>query len=362
MKKIIGAMLVLLILFAPALRAAYFKGGKVVASPNTLTPASRAVIHADGGTASRSLVKFTIGSTTGQTDLDGFDIGIATSSAAYISQFENAPIIIETAGVERARMIGGGQLGLGLTAPTALLHTDAGTGLASAHKFTANSTTGQTSSDGFDVGINTAGEAELRQRENLALTAYTNNTARLTIGATGSMTFGAYGAGVAHTDSSGIMVSQSVVNADVAANAGIAITKLGTSTANVVFATGANGLIKGITGTAASQVVTWDGNAWGAAAAAGGGTTVYAAQLSCLSGASSIDAQTDSWVSSIGARSGSSCVVTVTGFSNKPLCQISRNSGTANYNSVNATSSTSITIYAPAASDFGVYLTCNDDR
>lgn len=359
MRKIIGVLLILSVLFAPAIRAAYFKGGKVVASPNTLTPASRAVVHADGGTASRSLVKFTIGSTTGQTDLDGFDIGVATSSAAYLSQFENAPIIIETAGVERARVLGDGKLGLGLSAPTALLHTDAGTGTASAHKFTANSTTGQSSTDGFDLGIDTSGNAELRQRENLPLTAYTNNTARLTIGATGSITYGAYGTGIAHLDSSGVMVSQNITNTSIASNAGIAITKLGTSTANVVFATTASGLIKGITGTAVNQVVSWDGNSW-VAATASGGTTVYAAAFSC-NAASSISSQSNTGVFSIGNRSSQTCNITIAGGTftgSGPWCTVTSDSGTPTAKGVFRNSTTSVDIYHTSSADYGGYILC----
>jgi len=74
----------------------------------------------------------------------------------------------------------GGQVGIGAgfitNAPTSLLHVDAGTGVASYLKFTANTTTGQTATDGFDLGIDATGNAEVRQRGNLSLLFYTNNT------------------------------------------------------------------------------------------------------------------------------------------------------------------------------------------
>jgi len=66
-------------------------------------------------------------------------------------------------------------IGLGYSSPQAKLHIDAGTATASSIKFTANTTTGRTSTDGFDLGITTTGEAEIRQRENLDLAFYTNN-------------------------------------------------------------------------------------------------------------------------------------------------------------------------------------------
>jgi hypothetical protein len=90
--------------------------------------------------------------------------------------------------------------------PAAQLHIDAGTGSAVAAKFTAGTTTGQTATDGFDVGVSTAGNAELRQRENLPLNIYTNNTLAESVGATGSVSFSRYGAGALRTDASGVVV------------------------------------------------------------------------------------------------------------------------------------------------------------
>jgi hypothetical protein len=63
--------------------------------------------------------------------------------------------------------------------PTNALQIDLGNATASALKFTAGTTTGQTASDGFDVGISTTGIAEIRQRENLNLEFYQNNSIRM---------------------------------------------------------------------------------------------------------------------------------------------------------------------------------------
>lgn len=70
--------------------------------------------------------------------------------------------------------------------PASKLHIDGGTATASAIKFTAGTTTGQLSTDGFDIGIDTSGNAELRQRENLNLSIYTNNIERIKIDGTGN--------------------------------------------------------------------------------------------------------------------------------------------------------------------------------
>ncbi len=77
--------------------------------------------------------------------------------------------------------------------PASKIHIDAGTSTASDLRFTVGSTTGQTSSDGFQIGITSAGVAEIRQRENLALEVYTNNTKRIDILADGKIGIGTAG-------------------------------------------------------------------------------------------------------------------------------------------------------------------------
>lgn len=91
---------------------------------------------------------------------------------------------------EKMRILGSGNVGIGLTDPVSKLHVDAGTATASALKFTVGTTTGQLSTDGCDFGITTAGVMELRQRENLAMDFYTNNTHRMTILAGGAVGIG----------------------------------------------------------------------------------------------------------------------------------------------------------------------------
>lgn len=70
------------------------------------------------------------------------------------------------------------------------LHIDQGTGVASNLRFTANATTGRTSSDGFSLGIDSSANAYLRQYENLPMYLYTNNALRMTIEADGDIVMG----------------------------------------------------------------------------------------------------------------------------------------------------------------------------
>lgn len=83
-----------------------------------------------------------------------------------------------------------GSMGLGIDSPVVKLHQDAGTGTATLHKFTAGTTTGQTSGDGFNIGITATGEATLRQFENLPLSVYTSNTQRMLVAANGQVSLG----------------------------------------------------------------------------------------------------------------------------------------------------------------------------
>ena len=83
---------------------------------------------------------------------------------------------------------------IAMTSPTAELHIDRGTGNSSFIKFTTGTITGQTSTDGFDIGIQGNGIAEINQRENNDLVIYTNNTERVRIsGSTGSFEWGGFG-------------------------------------------------------------------------------------------------------------------------------------------------------------------------
>lgn len=65
--------------------------------------------------------------------------------------------------------------------PVETLYQDSGTATATYHKFTAGTTTGVTASDGTSVGISAAGEAQIRQYENLNLTLWTNNLERVRV-------------------------------------------------------------------------------------------------------------------------------------------------------------------------------------
>jgi len=74
-----------------------------------------------------------------------------------------------------------GNTGIGITSPASALHIDRGNATASYLQFTAGTTTGQASTDGFDVGIDASGNAVLNQQESLAMLFNTNNSERMRI-------------------------------------------------------------------------------------------------------------------------------------------------------------------------------------
>lgn len=76
--------------------------------------------------------------------------------------------------------------------PTGAIHVDQGDATASALKLTAGTTTGQLATDGFNLGIDTGGIAEIRQYENLDLNIYTNNALVWTFNAAGGATLPAF--------------------------------------------------------------------------------------------------------------------------------------------------------------------------
>lgn len=83
------------------------------------------------------------------------------------------------------------RLGLGITTPQSRIHIDNGTATASAIKFTVGTTTGQTAGDGFEVGVDTAGNGELRQREASAVNIFSSNTRYLQLTSAGQFLIGA---------------------------------------------------------------------------------------------------------------------------------------------------------------------------
>jgi hypothetical protein len=82
------------------------------------------------------------------------------------------------------------RVGLGIATPQSMLHIDGTTGNNALEQFTAGTTTGQTSSDGFAVGIDGAGTAYLQQREAGNMVFHTSNTLQMLLDSSGRLGIG----------------------------------------------------------------------------------------------------------------------------------------------------------------------------
>jgi hypothetical protein len=86
-----------------------------------------------------------------------------------------------------------GSVGTGFSSgsfiPSARIHAHSLSNIATYQK-TTNTITGALSTDGFDVGVSATGVAEIRQRENLAMEFYTNNTLCATLSNAGNLAIG----------------------------------------------------------------------------------------------------------------------------------------------------------------------------
>lgn len=113
-----------------------------------------------------------------------------TAGTNFLGTTDAQSLVLKANNTEWLRMLTTGEIGIGIAAPTAKLHQDSGNATATYHKFTAGTTTGVTSTDGFDVGIDTSGNAQVRQREALPLGFFTNNTEKMTILSDGKVGMG----------------------------------------------------------------------------------------------------------------------------------------------------------------------------
>jgi len=123
--------------------------------------------------------------------LSGWSLsGNNLSGGEVLGSTNNQPLVFITNNSERVRISGDGKIGINITTPNALLHQDQGTGNETYHKFTAGTTTGTGTTDGFDIGIDNSGNAQLRQNENLPMIFQTNGTERMRLLANGKLGIG----------------------------------------------------------------------------------------------------------------------------------------------------------------------------
>jgi hypothetical protein len=131
---------------------------------------------------------------TGDASTDGVQFALVNGTSAFIFQNRESDgtFAWETNSVERMRITSAGDVGIGTSSPAgaAGLALSITAGNTQARLTLKNTTTGDASTDGFQIGISTSGEALLDQRENLPMSFYTNATERMRIDSSGNLLVG----------------------------------------------------------------------------------------------------------------------------------------------------------------------------
>jgi hypothetical protein len=100
-------------------------------------------LNIDKGTSTSAFFRLTAGTTTGQTNTDGFGVGIDATGNGYVRQYENLPILFHTNNTEYMRLTGVGRLGVGETNPQSTLDVN-GSVSSSITTLSANATLNDT--------------------------------------------------------------------------------------------------------------------------------------------------------------------------------------------------------------------------
>lgn len=83
-------------------------------------------VQIDKGTSTSAFLRLTAGATTGQTNTDGFSIGIDATGNGYVRQYENLPILFHTNNAESMRIGANGYVGVGTTSPNTSVDVNGG--------------------------------------------------------------------------------------------------------------------------------------------------------------------------------------------------------------------------------------------
>jgi hypothetical protein len=159
----------------------------------TTTDAGAFLLQVNGGTRIAGDINTTGLISTGKLRLfeTGLDNISSVSSELFLNSvttvFRNSPANSYTPRYGQINQTG---LSIGTSVSNHAITIDKGNATASYIQFAAGTKTGNGVNDGFHLGIDTSGNAEIRQRENLDMLFYTNNTDRGRLSAAGELWLG----------------------------------------------------------------------------------------------------------------------------------------------------------------------------
>jgi hypothetical protein len=117
---------------------------------------------------------------TGNTSNDGFIVGVGADSQGVILNRENTGIDFYTNNIKRVLIANNGYVGVGTDTPSFPLSLFGSTSSGTYAQF-AHIGTGNTSNDGFIVGVGSDSQGVILNRENTGIEFYTNNIKRVLI-------------------------------------------------------------------------------------------------------------------------------------------------------------------------------------
>ena len=189
---------------------------------------------------------------TGTGVSNGVRIGLGNTDNFLIQHLEAKDIQISTNGTERMRINSSGNVGIGTSSPVRNLHIKD----TSPRIMLSNDNTGHASGDGTELMLDTGGNFEILQRENLNLEFFTNNLQRMTILGDGKVGIGTT------SPSAGLHVSTTVQGLDVETSNAVVAEFKGSGGAGgyLAFQMGDNGANIGYLGDSGQLVSTGGAN------------------------------------------------------------------------------------------------------
>jgi hypothetical protein len=139
------------------------------------------LLHLHNTNASGEVKILLTDGSTGIGATSGFSIYKSGDDNGYIWNYSNASIRFGTSNIERLCLSSSGNIGIGTTNPSSILHLHSGSSSTEVKILLTDNGTGSSSTSGFSIYKSTGNEGYIWNYSNASLRFGTNNTERLTI-------------------------------------------------------------------------------------------------------------------------------------------------------------------------------------